>query len=74
MYAFHCSKGGTVHVQADVVFGNDGAHSTIRRQMMTCSLMDVMQSYVPYGYIELPVAKTKHNEASMIRNWIFSPF
>ncbi|XP_078315497.1 kynurenine 3-monooxygenase-like isoform X4 [Crassostrea virginica] len=55
-------NGGTVHVQADVVFGNDGAHSTIRRQMMTCSLMDVMQSYVPYGYIELPVAKTKHNE------------
>nr|XP_022334044.1 kynurenine 3-monooxygenase-like isoform X2 [Crassostrea virginica] len=58
-------NGGTVHVQADVVFGNDGAHSTIRRQMMTCSLMDVMQSYVPYGYIELPVAKTKHNEFAM---------
>lgn len=71
MYASHCSKGGTVHAQADVVFGNDGAHSTIRRQMMTCSLMDVMQSYVPYGYIELPVAKTKHDEASMRSNFLF---
>lgn len=51
-----------MRVQADVVFGNDGAHSTIRREMMKCSLMDVQQIYVPYGYIELPVAKTKNND------------
>lgn len=58
-------KGKKVRVQADVVFGNDGAHSTIRREMMKCSLMDVQQIYVPYGYIELPVAKTKNNDFAM---------
>lgn len=56
------SKGKKVRVQADVVFGNDGAHSTVRREMMKCSLMDVRQIYVPYGYIELPVTKTKNND------------
>lgn len=59
---FFSSKGKKVRVQADVVFGNDGAHSTIRLEMMKCSLMDVQQIYVPYGYIELPVAKTKNND------------
>lgn len=58
-------KGKKVHVQADVVFGNDGAHSTIRLEMMKCSLLDVQQIYVPYGYIELPVAKTKNNDFAL---------
>ncbi|XP_061174131.1 kynurenine 3-monooxygenase-like [Saccostrea echinata] len=54
-----------VHVHADLVLGNDGAHSTIRRQMMEFTMMDIQQFYVPYGYIELEVAKTKDNNFAM---------
>lgn len=64
-----------MRVQADVVFGNDGAHSTIRLEMMKCSLMDVQQIYVPYGYIELSVAKTKNNDVgyhSVTVGYLFS--
>ncbi|XP_062573108.1 kynurenine 3-monooxygenase-like [Saccostrea cucullata] len=59
-----------IHVHADLILGNDGAHSTIRRHMMESTLMDIHQYYVPYGYIELEVARTKDNNFAMDSNYL----
>ncbi|KAF5307259.1 hypothetical protein FQR65_LT06975 [Abscondita terminalis] len=44
-----------VEVEADLVIGADGAHSTLRKCMLQKPLFDFSQSYVDHGYVELSV-------------------
>ena len=45
--------GGSVTMDTDFIFGCDGAHSTVRRQMMRWGRLDYQQEYIEHGYKEL---------------------
>ncbi|XP_070571094.1 kynurenine 3-monooxygenase-like isoform X2 [Ptychodera flava] len=47
------SDGTQIPVKIDMIFGCDGAHSTVRKEMMRCGRFDYCQTYSKHGYIEL---------------------
>ncbi|CAI8044973.1 Kynurenine 3-monooxygenase [Geodia barretti] len=49
---------GKKTVQTEFVFGCDGAHSTVRRQMMRWGRLNYQQEYIQHGYRELTMPPT----------------
>lgn len=47
--------GATMVVEADVLFGADGAYSAVREHMMKSDRFEYSQSYLPHGYKELHI-------------------
>ncbi len=47
------SSGEQVEVTADLILGNDGAYSSVRKQMMKATRLNFSQEYIPHGYMEL---------------------
>lgn len=42
-----------MEVKADLVIGNDGAFSSVRKQLMKHARVNYSQEYIPHGYMEL---------------------
>ncbi|CAB3982256.1 kynurenine 3-monooxygenase [Paramuricea clavata] len=51
-------------VEADVIFGNDGAHSVVRKEILKKTRLDYSQQYIPHGYKELAMLP-KNGEYAM---------
>ncbi|CAI7988657.1 Kynurenine 3-monooxygenase [Geodia barretti] len=52
---------GKKTVQTEFVFGCDGAHSTVRRQMMRWGRLNYQQEYIQHGYRELTMPPMEPN-------------
>ncbi|GAB1608562.1 kynurenine 3-monooxygenase-like [Argonauta hians] len=52
----------------DVVFGNDGAYSAVRNQIMKTTKFDFQQNYIPHGYMELNIPPNKDGDYAMESN------
>ena len=59
-----------VAVETDFVFGCDGAHSTIRRQMMRWGRLNYSQEYIEHGYKELTLPTTKDGHYAVEPNFL----
>ena len=59
-----------VVVDADFVFGCDGAYSTVRRQMMRWDRLNYHQEYIDHGYKELSMPPNTIGEYSMAPNYL----
>ena len=46
-------NGEQVKEKVDLVVGNDGAFSAVRKQLMKRTRMNYSQEYIPHGYMEL---------------------
>nr|KAG5698095.1 hypothetical protein BaRGS_031785 [Batillaria attramentaria] len=60
----------TVTRKVDLIVGNDGAFSAIRRQMMKTVRFDYQQTYIPHGYMELNIPPTQNDEFAMEINYL----
>ena len=54
-----------VRVDCDFIFGCDGAHSTVRRQMMRWGQLNYQQEYIEHGYKELTIPPTRDGNFAM---------
>ncbi|CAG2245433.1 KMO [Mytilus edulis] len=63
-------EGKEVKNKVDLIVGNDGAFSAIRRQMMKDTLLDYNQEYIPHGYMELTIPATPSNDFAMGVNYL----
>lgn len=52
----------------DFIFGCDGAHSTVRRQMMRWGSLNYSQEYIRHGYKELTMPPTSGGKFAMDEN------
>ena len=59
-----------VTVNADFVFGCDGAYSTVRRQMMRWGRLNYQQEYIDHGYKELTMPPTASGDYAMALNYL----
>ena len=59
-----------VSVHADVIFGCDGAYSTVRRQMMRWGRLNYQQEYIDHGYKELRMPPNENGNFSMAPNFL----
>ncbi|XP_070577975.1 kynurenine 3-monooxygenase-like [Ptychodera flava] len=66
---FQGPDGQEVTAKADLIFGCDGAFSTVRRQMMRSIRFDYSQTYIPHGYMELTIPP-KNGEFAMDVNFL----
>lgn len=57
-------------VKTDFIFGCDGAHSTVRRQMMRWSRLNYKQEYIEHGYKELRMPPTEDGRFAMPENYL----
>ena len=57
-------------VQTEFVFGCDGAHSTVRRQMMRWGRLNYQQEYIQHGYRELTMPPTPSGDFAMEPNFL----
>lgn len=57
-------------VRADFIFGCDGAHSTVRRQMMRWGRLNYSQEYIEHGYKELTMPPNARGEFAMARDYL----
>uniref|UniRef100_A0A914DQW9 Kynurenine 3-monooxygenase n=1 Tax=Acrobeloides nanus TaxID=290746 RepID=A0A914DQW9_9BILA len=48
-------EGDQVEVEADLILACDGAHSAVRRSLMTFPLFQFSQEYIAHGYVELNI-------------------
>ena len=64
------SEGQKRTVQTDFVFGCDGAHSTVRRQMMRWGRLNYQQEYIEHGYKELTMPPTPNGDFAMEPNFL----
>jgi kynurenine 3-monooxygenase len=55
-------EGKEKQTKTDLIIGNDGAFSAVRRQMMKTALFDYNQEYIPHGYMELTIPPTLSND------------
>lgn len=55
----------TVAKQADFIVGADGAHSAVRRQIITTPGFDYSQTFIEHGYLELSIPATDGGESAM---------
>eukprot|EP00058_Branchiostoma_floridae_P018928 XP_002604417.1 hypothetical protein BRAFLDRAFT_122303 [Branchiostoma floridae] len=61
--------GEDVEVRTDLIMGNDGAYSAIRKHMVKRPRFNYSQEYIPHGYMELTVPP--HNgEFAMAVNYL----
>ncbi|CAC5358463.1 KMO [Mytilus coruscus] len=67
---FLTKEGKEVRNKVDLIVGNDGAFSAIRRQMMKDTLLDYNQEYIPHGYMELTIPPTSSNDFAMGVNYL----
>ena len=63
-------EGGEITVNADFVFGCDGAYSTVRRQMMRWGRLNYQQEYIDHGYKELTMPPTASGDYAMAPNFL----
>ena len=59
-----------VTVNADFVFGCDGAYSTVRRQMMRWGRLNYQQEYIDHGYKELTMPPSTSGDFAMPPNYL----
>ena len=59
-----------VSIHTDVVFGCDGAYSTVRRQMMRWGRLNYQQEYIDHGYKELTMPPNENGTFSMAPNFL----
>ena len=57
-------------VNTDFVFGCDGAHSTVRRQMMRWGRLNYSQEYIEHGYKELTLPPTASGGFALATNYL----
>ncbi|KAK3094065.1 hypothetical protein FSP39_023696 [Pinctada imbricata] len=67
---FERPNGSTFKSQVDLICGNDGAFSAVRKQMMKETLFDYQQQYIPHGYMELTINPTSENLFAMPANYL----
>ena len=67
---FNDSASGCTPVKTDFIFGCDGAHSTLRRQMMRWGRLNYQQEYIEHGYKELTMPATRDGEFAMEQNFL----
>ncbi|XP_078590208.1 kynurenine 3-monooxygenase-like isoform X2 [Branchiostoma floridae x Branchiostoma japonicum] len=66
---FKMNGGEDVEVRTDLIMGNDGAYSAIRKHMVKRPRFNYSQEYIPHGYMELTVPP--HNgEFAMAVNYL----
>ncbi|XP_014776105.1 kynurenine 3-monooxygenase [Octopus bimaculoides] len=58
----------TVEQDFDVVFGNDGAFSAVRNQIMKTTKFDFQQKFIPHGYMELSIPPNEEGQFAMESN------
>ncbi|XP_066282709.1 kynurenine 3-monooxygenase-like isoform X2 [Branchiostoma lanceolatum] len=67
--SFKMNGGADVEVTSDLIMGNDGAYSAIRKHMVKRPRFNYSQEYIPHGYMELTVPP--HNgEFAMAINYL----
>ncbi|CAH1261560.1 KMO [Branchiostoma lanceolatum] len=67
--SFKMNGGADVEVTTDLIMGNDGAYSAIRKHMVKRPRFNYSQEYIPHGYMELTVPP--HNgEFAMAINYL----
>ena len=59
-----------VSVETDFIFGCDGAHSTVRRQMMRWGRLNYSQEYIEHGYKELTLPPTENGDYAVEPNFL----
>lgn len=57
---------------ADLIVGNDGAFSGVRKEMMKATLLDYQQQYIPHGYMELTIPPSPKDEVNLKKLIMFS--
>ena len=57
-----------VTVKTDFIFGCDGAHSTVRRQMMRWGRLNYSQEYIEHGYKELTLPPMENGDYALELN------
>ena len=57
-------------VKCSFIFGCDGAHSTVRRQMMRWGRLNYSQKYIEHGYKELTMPPTASGEYAIPTNYL----
>ena len=57
-------------VKTDFIFGCDGAHSSVRRQMMRWGRLNYNQEYIEHGYKELRMPPTHDGRFAMPENYL----
>ena len=57
-------------VETDFIFGCDGAHSTVRRQMMRWGRLNYSQEYIEHGYKELTLPPTSEGDFAIPPNYL----
>ena len=57
-------------VKTGFMFGCDGAHSTVRRQMMRWGRLNYQQEFIEHGYKELTMPPTSEGESAMEPNFL----
>ncbi|XP_022794626.1 kynurenine 3-monooxygenase-like [Stylophora pistillata] len=65
-----CPDGKTVDVDAQLVIGADGAHSTVRSEMMKRPRFDFSQEYISHGYKELQLLPNKNGEYAFVEDYL----
>ena len=67
---FSGGENGRSVVETDFIFGCDGSHSTVRRQMMRWGRLNYQQEYIEHGYKELTMPPTADGESAMAPNYL----
>ena len=57
-------------VKTDFIFGCDGAHSTVRRQMMRWGRLNYNQEYIEHGYKELTMPPATDGDFAIPPNYL----
>ncbi|XP_058940085.2 kynurenine 3-monooxygenase [Pocillopora verrucosa] len=65
-----CPEGMTVEVDAQLVIGADGAHSTLRSEMMKKPRFDFSQEYISHGYKEFQLLPNKNGEYAIVEDYL----
>ncbi|XP_048735396.2 kynurenine 3-monooxygenase-like isoform X4 [Ostrea edulis] len=64
------NEGKRVKNKVDLIVGNDGAFSAVRKEMMKATLLDFQQEYIPHGYMELTIPPSPKDEFQMEVNYL----
>eukprot|EP00047_Mylnosiga_fluctuans_P013254 m.30441 g.30441 ORF g.30441 m.30441 type:complete len:470 (-) comp4779_c0_seq2:22-1431(-) len=61
---------GEFSIQGDILFGCDGAHSAVRREIMRRTRMDYRQDYIEHAYKELRIPPSASGEFQLRENYL----
>lgn len=59
------NEGKRIKKTVDLIVGNDGAFSGVRKEMMKATLLDYQQQYIPHGYMELTIPPSPKDEVNL---------